>query len=70
MVGSYRLGAGSFVLNSVNVVGQIDKHPAADRLLLNLIRHARVLRAARSVGLPADFDGQAIAELYPPETSS
>jgi hypothetical protein len=39
MVGRFKLGAGWLVLNTLNVLNQLDKHPAADRLLLNLVRY-------------------------------
>ena len=39
-VGVYRLGAGRFVLSTLRILGNLDRHPAADRLLLNLIDYA------------------------------
>ena len=36
MVGSYRHGRGQVILSSLDILGQVGKHPAADRLLLNL----------------------------------
>jgi hypothetical protein len=36
MVGCWSLGRGVLVLNTLNVLDNIDRHPAADRLLLNL----------------------------------
>ncbi len=48
MLGAYRFGAGRIVLNTFNVLEQVDKHPAADRLLLNLIAYG-----AESVEHPA-----------------
>ena len=38
--GSYRSGATRLVLNSLRVLERLDRHPAADRLLLNLIHYA------------------------------
>lgn len=40
LAGSYRHGEGRFVLNAFRVLENIDAHPAADRMLLNLIRYA------------------------------
>ena len=41
MMGRYALGAGSLLLNTLNVLEHVDGHPAADRLLLNLVGYAR-----------------------------
>lgn len=40
MVGLYRYGSGRFILNTLHVLENVGVHPAADRLLLNLIRWA------------------------------
>ncbi|MFA5206687.1 MAG: malectin domain-containing carbohydrate-binding protein, partial [Lentisphaeria bacterium] len=40
MLGEYRLGAGRFILNTFNLLDQAGTHPAADRLLLNLVQYA------------------------------
>jgi len=40
MMGAYRCGDGMFVVNTLGILPHIDHHPAADRLLLNLIRYA------------------------------
>ena len=40
MLGEYRLGAGRFILNTFNLLDQAGMHPAADRLLLNLVQYA------------------------------
>jgi hypothetical protein len=40
MLGAYKVGAGRIVLNTFNILDNVDKHPAADRLLLNLIDYA------------------------------
>ncbi|NQT20302.1 MAG: hypothetical protein HQ592_11400 [Planctomycetes bacterium] len=70
MIAAHRLGAGVFILNTLNIVEQVDKHPAADRLLLNLIRYAHTRRQSRLVKLPADFNNRLNAELYPPRNTS
>lgn len=40
LIGSYPLGAGRFLLNTLNILEQIDRHLVADRLLLNMIHAA------------------------------
>ncbi len=40
MLGSYKVGAGRVVLNTFNILDNVDKHPAADLLLLNLVEYA------------------------------
>jgi hypothetical protein len=37
MLAEYRHGAGRFVLNSLALLDNLGVHPAADRLLLNLV---------------------------------
>lgn len=41
--GTYRLGAGCFIVNTLRILEYLDKNPAADRLLLNMIRYAASL---------------------------
>jgi hypothetical protein len=50
--------AGRVVLNSLNLVDNIGKVPAADRLLLNLINYAARLSDKPISDLPADFNDQ------------
>jgi hypothetical protein len=38
VMGSYRSGRGRVVLSALDILGQLGRHPAADRLLLNLAR--------------------------------
>ncbi len=40
MLSVYRFGSGKIVLNTLNILDNVDKHPAADRLLLNMIAYA------------------------------
>ena len=40
MVGRYRYGTGHLILNTLHVLEQLARHPAADRLLLNFLRYA------------------------------
>ncbi|HUW60026.1 MAG TPA: glycoside hydrolase family 2 TIM barrel-domain containing protein, partial [Candidatus Bathyarchaeia archaeon] len=58
MIGAYPFGAGKFVFNTLNVLGNVDQHPAADRLLLNLVRYAGTALGRPPSELPADFDEQ------------
>lgn len=41
LVVAYKSGDGWFVLNTLNILDNLDSHPAADRLLMNLIRYAQ-----------------------------
>jgi hypothetical protein len=59
MLGSYRFGAGHLILNTLNILDQLDRHPAADRLLLNLVAHAHSLAARRTRKAPAKVLEQA-----------
>ena len=58
MLGSYRFGQGLFIVNTLNVLGNLDRHPAADRLMLNLINYAAGQLAETAASLPADFERQ------------
>jgi len=40
LLGAYKLGAGQMVLNTIRILEQLDQHPAADRLLLNIVADA------------------------------
>lgn len=58
LLGVYRFGEGRFIVNTFPILDQLDRQPAADRLLLNLIKYA-----SRSVGkplaaVPAQFNEQ------------
>jgi hypothetical protein len=64
MLGPYRFGAGQFVFNSFNILENMGAHPAADRLLINLIRYASPLAAAPLAPLPANFAAQLSAIGY------
>ena len=48
LIGSYRLGAGRFILSTPRVLENLDAHPAADRLLLNLVTFAGGLGQRRA----------------------
>jgi hypothetical protein len=54
----HALGAGAFVLNSLPILEHLDRHPAADRLLLNMVRYGQQLAGADTSPLPPDFDAR------------
>lgn len=58
LLGSYKFGAGQFIVSSFPILEFIDKHPVADRLLLNLIQHGFYSVTAPLAALPADFETQ------------
>ena len=56
LVASYPLGAGRFVINSLRILENLDQHPAADRLLLNMIGYATGLRSALPAPMPEQVE--------------
>lgn len=58
LLGTYKFGAGQFLVNSFPILQYIDKHPVADRLLLNLIQYSAGSVTSPAVALPADFAAQ------------
>jgi hypothetical protein len=52
----YPLGAGEFVLNGLQIRENLGRHPAADRLLLNMLRRAAAKTHQPLAQLPPDFD--------------
>ena len=52
----YPFGKGRFIVNTFNVLENIDQHPAADRLLLNMINHAATFAKGPAAPLPEDFE--------------
>lgn len=58
LLASYKFGAGHFFINSFHVLENLDEHPAADRLLLNLIQYASGLTTGSAALLPSDFQTQ------------
>ncbi len=44
VIGRYARGSGQYILNALAVLDNVDRHPAADRLLLNLIDMPKLLR--------------------------
>ncbi len=45
LIARYRCGAGNLILNTPLILENLDQHPAADRLLANLIRYAQAPRS-------------------------
>jgi len=64
MLGAYAFGEGLVVLNTFNVLENLDRHPAADRLLLNLVQYAKSKTRSALAQLPADFEEQCKAVGY------
>jgi hypothetical protein len=56
MLGAFNLGAGQMVLNTFKVLELVDQHPAADRLLLNLVAYAGQHVRATPVSIPAELE--------------
>jgi hypothetical protein len=57
LLGTYKLGAGQFIVNTFPILNNIDRHPVADRLLLNLIQYAMDSAHGPATPLPGDFEG-------------
>jgi hypothetical protein len=64
LLASYRFGAGRFTLNTIPILENLDRHPAADRLLINLINEAGTSVDRPLAPLPADFDAHLAAIGY------
>ena len=58
MVSVYDLGEGRFVLNTLRVRENLDRHPVAERLLRNMLRYAARDLDKPLANLPTDFDQQ------------
>ncbi len=58
LLASYKFGAGQFFMNTFPILDYIDKHPVADRLLINLIKYTSLTATGPSTALPADFQAQ------------
>jgi hypothetical protein len=58
LLGSYKFAAGQFFINTFVLLDNIDKHPAADRMLLNLIEYAAASVTGPAAPLPADFSAR------------
>ena len=58
MVSVHTLGAGQFILNTLQIRENLGRNPVADRLLLNMLRYAARDAGKPLAELPADFDAQ------------
>jgi len=58
MLGAYNFGAGKVIVNTLQVIENIDAHPTADRLLLNMITYAASSAGGTVAPLPDDFDAR------------
>jgi hypothetical protein len=56
MLASYPFGAGRFIVNTFNVLENLGSHPAADRMLLNMINYAHQRVRPKPVPLPRNFE--------------
>ena len=56
LLGAYPFGAGRFYLNTLHILENVDQHPAADRLLLNLVAYARRFVDRPIASLPEGFE--------------
>ena len=56
LVAVHKLGAGRFVVNTMRVSEELGRHPAAERLLRNMLRYAARDAGKPLADLPADFD--------------
>jgi hypothetical protein len=63
-VSVHSLGAGRFVLNTLQITNRLGVHPAAERLLRNMLRYAARDRDKPLAPLPADFEQQLQAMGY------
>ncbi len=57
-VGVYKLGAGRFILNNLQILENLGTDPAAERLLRNMLNYAARDLDQPLAELPADFDQQ------------
>jgi hypothetical protein len=62
-LGAYRFGAGWLILNTLKLTEHLDQHPAADRLLLNLVGYAQG-RVSREPAPVKPTLGKQIDRLY------
>jgi len=65
-VAVYPLGEGRFVLNTLRIRENLDRSPAADRLLMNMLRYAARHLGQPPAPLPTNFDEQLKALGYTP----
>jgi hypothetical protein len=63
-VAVYELGAGRFILNTLDVRGNLGRDPAAELLLRNMLNYASREVTKPAVALPSDFE-QSLDKIYP-----
>ena len=63
-MGLFNFGVGKFILNGLILTPNLDKHPAADRIVLNFVKYAQENSLLDRQELPSDFQ-YIINELYP-----
>jgi len=56
LVGVYRFGQGRFIVNTLNVLDNLDAHPTADRILLNMVSYASQNALPSPSDLPPGFE--------------
>ncbi len=56
VLASYPFGAGRFIINSLRVLENLGSHPAADRLLLNMVNYAAGFAKGPAALLPKNFE--------------
>ena len=56
-LGTYGFAAGRFTLNSLPILDELDRHPAADRILVNLVNDAADAAVGPMAALPGGFAG-------------
>jgi hypothetical protein len=56
MLSVHGFGGGKLVLNTFRILENVDNHPAADKLLINIIKHATSLVSPTLKPLPANFE--------------
>ena len=64
MVAVYNLGEGRFVLNTLRIRENLGNHPAAERLLRNMLRYAARDLEQPQAELPSDFNVQLKSMAY------
>ena len=55
MMAEYSLAAGKFLINTLKILENIDIHPAADRLMLNMIHYAGLWTKSPPAEIPSNF---------------
>jgi hypothetical protein len=58
LVATFKFGAGRFVINTFPILDHLGHHPAADRMLTNMVHYARAGASGPSAELPSNFDEQ------------